>query len=61
MLKREIIVRVSASGITVVFAVLILAGCQSTGVVSMDQDSYFIGKKDGSPGIGVSLNKKTAV
>ena len=28
-------------------AVIALAGCQSTGVVPMDQDSYMIGKKDG--------------
>jgi hypothetical protein len=27
----------------------------------MDHDSYFIGKKDGSPGIGVSLSNKAAV
>ena len=27
----------------------------------MDQDSYFIGKKDGSPGLGVSLSNKAAV
>ena len=27
----------------------------------MDQDSYFIGKKDGSPGIGVSLSTEAAV
>jgi len=59
--ERDAIERVPASGIAVVFAVLILAGCQSTGVVPMDQDSYFIGKKDGSPGIGVSLTNKAAV
>ena len=38
-----------------------LAGCQSTGVIPMSQDSYYIGKKDGSPGIGVSLSNKAAV
>lgn len=38
-----------------------LVGCQSTGVVPMDQDSYMIGKKDGSPGIGVSLSNKAEV
>jgi hypothetical protein len=27
----------------------------------MDQDSYMIGKKDGTPGIGVSLSNKAAV
>jgi hypothetical protein len=41
--------------------VLILAGCQSTGVVPTGQDSYYIGKKDGSPGLGVSLGNKAAV
>ena len=41
--------------------VLMLAGCQSTGVIPMDQDSYMIGKKDGSLGIGVSLSNKADV
>ncbi len=41
--------------------VLMLAGCQSTGVIPMDQDSYMIGKKDGSPGLGVSLSNKAEV
>ena len=40
---------------------LMLAGCQSTGVVPIDHDSYMIGKKDGSPGIGVSLTNKAEV
>lgn len=44
-----------------VIACLILAGCQSTGVIPMSQDSYYIGKKDGSPGIGVSLSNKAEV
>lgn len=39
----------------------ILAGCQSTGVIPMSQDSYYIGKKDGSPGLGISLSNKAAV
>jgi hypothetical protein len=38
-----------------------LAGCQSTGVIPMSQDSYYIGKKDGTPGLGVSLSNKAAV
>jgi len=38
-----------------------IAGCQSTGVIPMDQDSYMIGKKDGSPGLGVSLTNKAEV
>jgi hypothetical protein len=59
--ERRIIGPVAALGITVVFTVVILVGCRSTGVVPMDQDSYFIGKKDGSPGIGVSLSNKAAV
>lgn len=41
--------------------VLMLAGCQSTGVIPMDQDSYMIGKKDGSPGLGISLSNKADV
>lgn len=47
-----------------IFAFTILAlsyGCSSTGVVSMSQDSYYIGKKDGSPGVGVSLSNKAEV
>ena len=41
--------------------VVLLSGCQSTGVIPMGQDSYFIGKKDGSPGMGVSLSNKASV
>ena len=40
---------------------LFLVACKSTGVIPMGQDSYFIGKKDGSPGIGVSLENKAEV
>jgi hypothetical protein len=36
-------------------------GCSSTGVISVDKDSYLIGKKDGAPGLGVSLEVKAAV
>ena len=36
-------------------------GCASTGVIPMDQDSYFIGKKDGMPGLGVSYDIKVEV
>ena len=39
----------------------IISGCSSTGVIPMSQDSYFIGKKDGSPGIGISLSNKAEV
>jgi len=40
---------------------LLLVGCASTGVIPMDQDSYMIGKKDGTPGLGVSLSNKAEV
>ena len=40
---------------------LAIAGCASTGVIPMDRDSYLIGKKDGAPGIGVSLSNKGEV
>ena len=45
----------------IILSSLIVAGCASTGVVPMSQDSYFIGKKDGSPGIGISLSNKAEV
>ncbi|MCH1930453.1 hypothetical protein L9G16_09695 [Shewanella sp. A25] len=48
----------------IIFAVSIatfISGCASTGVVPMSQDSYYIGKKDGSPGLGVSLSNKAEV
>lgn len=38
-----------------------IGGCASTGVIPMDRDSYLIGKKDGSPGLGVSLLNKAQV
>ncbi len=38
-----------------------LVGCKSTGVIPMSQDSYLIGKKDGSPGVGISLSNKAEV
>lgn len=38
-----------------------ISGCQSTGVIRMDQDSYMVGKKDGMPGLGVSLTNKAEV
>lgn len=40
---------------------VLFSGCASTGVIPMSQDSYYIGKKDGSPGIGVSLSNKAEV
>lgn len=38
-----------------------ISGCQSTGIIPMDRDSYMIGKKDGTPGLGVSLSNKADV
>ena len=38
-----------------------ISGCSSTGVIPMSQDSYFIGKKDGSLGVGISLSNKAEV
>lgn len=40
---------------------LLLSSCSSTGVIPMSQDSYFIGKKDGAPGLGISLTNKAEV
>lgn len=48
--------------IIIIFAAtLLIAGCSSTGVIPMSQDSYFIGKKDGYPGLGISLSNKAEV
>jgi hypothetical protein len=47
--------------IIILLSTLFIASCASTGVIPMDQDSYFIGKKDGSPGLGVSLSNKAEV
>lgn len=46
-----------------VFLILIMAvtGCKSTGVIPMGHGVYMIGKKDGSPGLGVSLSNKAKV
>ena len=41
--------------------VLTLMGCSSTGVINTGNNSYMIGKKDGSPGLGVSLSNKADV
>ncbi len=38
-----------------------ISGCASTGVIPMGKDSYLIGKKDGSPGLGVSFSNKADV
>lgn len=47
--------------VAVSIAASCLVGCASTGVIPMDQDSYMIGKKDGTPGLGVSLSNKAEV
>jgi len=39
----------------------LMVGCTSTGVIPMDKDSYLIGKKDGTPGLGVSIANKAEV
>jgi hypothetical protein len=44
-----------------IFSTFILTACSSTGVIPMDRDSYMIGKKDGMPGLGVSLSNKAEV
>ncbi|MCG2572176.1 hypothetical protein LVY74_01210 [Acinetobacter sp. ME22] len=41
--------------------IIFITGCSSTGVVPIGQNSYFIGKKDGTPGIGISLKNKAYV
>jgi hypothetical protein len=45
----------------IALATLVLTACQSTGVIPMDHGTYMIGKKDGSPGLGVSLSNKAEV
>ncbi|WP_351123266.1 hypothetical protein [Shewanella sp. T24-MNA-CIBAN-0130] len=48
----------------ILFVALIIFGvsaCQSTGVIPMGHGTYMIGKKDGSPGLGVSLSNKAEV
>lgn len=47
--------------ILAILLVALFSGCSSTGVVPMSQDSYYIGKKDGTPGLGVSFSNKAAV
>jgi hypothetical protein len=44
-----------------IFSAFIFTACSSTGVIPMDRDSYMIGKKDGMPGLGVSLSNKAEV
>ena len=58
--ERKIVECLATLGLVAVFTGFI-SGCQSTGVVRTGQDSYYISKKDGSPGLGVSLANKAAV
>ena len=44
-----------------IFAIFVVTACQSTGVVPMGQGKYMIGKKEASPGLGVSLDNKAEV
>ena len=52
-MKKRFLFAVSAS--------VLITGCSSTGVTPMDQDSYLIGRKDRTPGLGVSLSNKAKV
>jgi hypothetical protein len=52
---------VTLTRLTICLSAVTIAGCASTGVIPVDQDSYMIGKKDGSPGLGVSLSNKADV
>jgi hypothetical protein len=45
----------------ILLPVFCTSACQSTGVIPMDHGTYMIGKKDGSPGLGVSLSNKAEV
>lgn len=47
--------------ITMFLTTSALFGCASTGVIQTGGDTLYIGKKDGSPGLGVSLSNKAAV
>ena len=47
--------------IIVIACPVFAAGCQSTGVIPMDQNSFMIAKKDGTPGLGVSFTNKAEV
>jgi hypothetical protein len=47
--------------IVLIFFIVMVTGCKSTGVIPISQDSYMIGKKDNSPGVGISLENKATV
>lgn len=44
-----------------ILLLLAISGCASTGVIPMGNNSYLIGKKDGVPGLGISLTNKADV
>ena len=57
MCKRKIM----KNTLIILPALILLVSCSSTGVIPMGQNMYYIGKKDGSPGVGVSLSNKADV
>ncbi len=54
-------VRITSQAFLLLVLSFLLISCKSTGVVKMSPNSYFIGKKDSSFGIGISLTNKAAV
>lgn len=49
------------SKILVLTLAVLVTGCASTGVIKMGENYYMLGKKDGAPGLGISLSNKAAV
>jgi hypothetical protein len=47
--------------ITIIVCGVVLGSCASTGVIPISNDSFMIGKKDGTPGLGVSLSNQADV
>jgi hypothetical protein len=45
----------------ILFFASLFSGCASTGVIPIGQNQFMIGKKDGTPGLGVSLSNKAEV
>ncbi len=45
----------------IIICVSLLSACASTGIIPTNQGSFMIGKKDGTPGLGVSLSNQAAV
>jgi hypothetical protein len=50
-----------AIGVAICVVASVTSGCVSTGVIPTGQNTYTISKKDGSPGVGVSLGDKVTV